>query len=87
MESIEKSKTFGNSGKKMTLRDYYDGLPDAYVVSPKKNLLRKISEKCGVPMATARAWMKYGIQPRDKSKIALLAEATGIAPEDMWREN
>lgn len=88
MESIEKSNTSENKKVKMTLRDYFRNLPEANTIAPRKNLIQRISDRCNVPISTARSWLLYGNKPRDNREqvIAVLSEETGIAPEDMWAD-
>ena len=73
---------------KMTLRDYYRSLPDATTCAPRKELIERLAERCEVPVSTARSWLLYGNQPRENRDfvISVLAEETGIAPEDMWED-
>lgn len=84
MKSIDKTNTSTNKKKRMTLKDYFNNIPATEIVAPRKKLIEKIAERCHVPLTTARSWFVYGITPRKKENIDILAEETGIAPEDMW---
>ncbi len=86
MKSIEKVNTSLGKKEKITLRDYYKALPEANDIAPRKLLVKRIAERCDVPESTARSWFAFGVKPRDNKEqiIAILAEETGIAPEDMW---
>ena len=64
MKSIENSNTSEFQKKKMTLRDYYKSLPDANSIAPRKALVKRVAERCGVPYSTARSWLLYNIKPR-----------------------
>lgn len=82
MESIRNSNTFGSEVIKMTLKDYFNAIPEAS--APRTDFLKHISEICNVPFTTARSWFVYGIKPRDPKTIDILSKETGIDPEDMW---
>lgn len=88
MKSIENVNTSLDKKEKMTLRDYYKGLPEANKIAPRKLLVKRIAERCDVPESTARSWLSFGVKPRENKEqiIAILAEETGIAPEDMWND-
>ncbi len=87
MKSIEKTSTSDCQKSKMTLMDYFYSLPEVNRIAPRKRLLERVSEKCGVPQTTVRSWFAYGIKPRDPKMIEILAEETGISPENMWDRN
>lgn len=82
MENTVKTNTLTDNGSKITLRGYYKSLPRS--VSPKKELLEKITERCGVTLATARNWVKYGIHPLNHEHCITLSELTGIPESDLF---
>ena len=84
MKSIEKANTKSGERKKMTLRDYFNSLPDAAQIAPRKNLIVRISERCGVPYSTARSWLAYEVRPRNEEHLRVISEETGIAIEDFY---
>ncbi|MBD5223620.1 MAG: hypothetical protein HDS71_06180 [Bacteroidales bacterium] len=84
MKSIEKANTKQEERKKMTLRDYFNSLPDAAQIAPRKNLITRISERCGVPYSTARSWLAYEVKPRNEEHLRVISEETGIAVEDFY---
>lgn len=86
MKSIEKTNSLEEKKPKMTLRSYYKSLPEANEIAPRKLLIKRVAERCNVPESTARSWIYCGNKPiRNKEHIiAVLAEETDIAPEDMW---
>lgn len=88
MKSIGNVNTSLDKKEKITLRDYYKSLPEANEIAPRKLLIKRIAERCNVPESTARSWVLFGVKPRDNKEqiIAILAEETGIDPEDMWRD-
>ncbi len=89
MKSIEKTNISVPERRRMTLRDYYRQLPDANTVAPRKELVQRVARRCNVPTSTARAWLRYGNQPRREVRdlvVKVLQEETGIAPEDMWED-
>lgn len=88
MKSIGNVNTSLDKKEKITLRDYYKSLPEANEIAPRKLLIKRIAERCNVPESTARSWVLFGVKPRDNKEqiIAILAEETGIDPDDMWRD-
>lgn len=88
MKSIEKTKGPEAKKNKMTLRDYFRSLPETNIVAPRKRLIERIAKRCNAPETTVRSWFIYGIQPRDNREhvISVLADETGVAPEDMWND-
>lgn len=89
MKSIEKTNISVPERRRMTLRDYYRQLPLASRIAPRKELVQRVADRCGVPVSTARAWLRYGNQPRREVRdfvVKVLQEETGIAPEDMWED-
>lgn len=72
-----------NKGK-MTLRGYYESLPDADC--PKTNFVNTIVAKTGVSATTVRNWIFYGMKPANEKNIAVLVEATGIPAEELWED-
>lgn len=82
MKSICNSNTFGDTKSRMTLKDYFDSIPEAS--SPRQEFLKKMMEKTGCPYSTVRSWFVYGIKPREERIIGILQNETGISPEDMW---
>lgn len=86
MKSIEKANTSKEESKKMTLRDYYNSLPEAAEIAPRKNLIVRLCKRCNVPYSTARSWLAYQIKPRNEEFLKVLSEETGIAIEDLYAE-
>ena len=84
MKSIGKSNTFEDTKSKMTLKDYFDAIPEAS--APRQEFLKKIMEKTGCPYSTVRSWFVYGFKPREERIIGILQEETGIVPENMWED-
>lgn len=84
MKSIGNSNPLGNTESKMTLKDYFDSIPEAS--APRQDFLKKMMEKTGCPYSTVRSWFVYGIKPREERIIGILQEETGIAPEEMWQD-
>ena len=68
--------------EKMTLRGYYEGLPDAEC--PKTNFVNSIVAKTGVSATTVRNWIFYGMKPANDKHISVLVELTGIPAEELW---
>lgn len=84
MESVLKSNTFAENGKKMTLKSYYKQLPGP--TYPKKQFVHEIALRCGVTLATAKNWILYGFKPANEEHIKVLSELTGINPDDLWND-
>ena len=72
------------NGKKITLQDYYENLPDAEY--PKTNFINSVVSKTGVSAATVRNWIFYGMKPANENHIDVLVEITGIPAEKLWEK-
>lgn len=70
--------------KKMTLRDYYKGLPARVITADKADFLERIAKRCEVSESTVRNWCMYGFKPRYEKYIKILSEETGIPAEDLF---
>ena len=86
MKSIDYSNILPKPEGKITLRDYFNSLPDAAKIAPRQNLILQVSERCEVPYSTARSWLAYGTLPRNKKHLEILSEITGIAVEDLFEK-
>lgn len=83
MENIQLSKDFSKKFPKLSLKGYYNALPERS--APKTDFLREIVTKCdGVTETTARNWCLYGIRPKKAEHRRVLSELTGIREEDLW---
>lgn len=82
MKNIQSSNDLGQKSEKMTLKDYYNSLPDP--VAPKSDFLREVSERCGVTITTVRNWCIYGMKPNSYKAVKVLEELTGISEEELW---
>ena len=71
--------------RKMTLRDYYEGLPDA--TCPKTDFINEIASRTGVTSSTVRNWIFYGMKPANENHIGVLVEVTGIPADKLWAED
>lgn len=72
------------NGKKITLQDYYENLPDAEY--PKTNFINSVVSKTGVSASTVRNWIFYGMKPANENHIDVLVEITGIPAEKLWEK-
>lgn len=70
--------------EKMTLRGYYDGLPDAEC--PKTNFINTIVARTGVSATTVRNWIFYGMKPANENHINILVDVTGIPANELWAD-
>lgn len=68
--------------QKMTLKGYYDSLPNASY--PKTDFVTKVQMLCGVSMTTARNWIEGKTRPCKLENIEKLSELTGIDKEQLW---
>jgi len=88
MENIQSSKRFQQNFEKISLRGYYNGLPER--VSPKLQFLEEIQRRCKeesgkqVTMATVRNWVLYGIKPMNPIHVKVISDITNIKEEDLW---
>lgn len=70
--------------EKMTLRGYYESLPDASC--PKTDFINGIASKTGVTSSTVRNWIFYGMKPANENHIKVLVEVTGIPANELWSD-
>lgn len=71
--------------RKMTLRGYYESLPDA--TCPKTDFINEIASRTGVTSSTVRNWIFYGMKPANENHIGVLVEVTGIPADKLWAED
>lgn len=83
MKMTDKSNICKGKRVKITLRDYYNNLPDAKVIAPKSVLIGNIAEKCEVSLSTARNWCG-GFRPRKQKWIDAISEVVGIPAEELF---
>lgn len=69
-------------GSQMTLKGYYQNLPDS--THPKTEFINEIAKKTGVSSTAVRNWIMYGMKPNKPEHISVLSEITGISPENLW---
>lgn len=77
-----KSSVLQENDFKMTLRDYYYGLPET--ISPKTEFIGKVMERTGASYTSVRNWIVYGMKPKKQSSLKALSEITGIPVENLW---
>ena len=70
--------------QKMTLKGYYQQLPDA--VHPKTDFVNEIAIETGVSIATVRNWVIYGMRPQNRKHIDVLVRKTGIPADELWQD-
>lgn len=68
--------------EKMTLRGYYENLPDA--TCPKTDFINEVASKTGVTSTTVRNWIFYGMKPANENHINVLVDVTGIPANELW---
>ena len=69
---------------KMTLKGYYQQLPDAS--HPKTDFVNEVAMEAGVAVATVRNWVIYGMKPQNKKHVDILARKTGIPVDELWED-
>ncbi len=85
MGNIQLSKDLENKFPKLSLKGYYEQLPNR--VAPKQQLLEEIQRRCdNVTLATVRNWVLYGMRPKKPEHIKTISEITGIREEDLWQD-
>lgn len=84
MKNVGITSTLEEKVQKMTLKDYYKGLPEASY--PKKEFLTAVSQKTGMSEAAVRTWVFYGMKPSKEEHRKILSEMTGIKEEDLWKD-
>lgn len=70
--------------EKMTLRGYYESLPDASC--PKTDFINNVALKTGVTSSTVRNWIFYGMKPANEKHIMVLTDITGIPENELWED-
>jgi hypothetical protein len=68
--------------KKMTLRSYYQSLPDASY--PKTSFINEVVKETGVSAPTVRNWINYGMRPSKQEYVDVLVRLTGIEESELW---
>lgn len=85
METITKSNKTILNNVTITLRGYYNSLPDS--THPKSEFIREIATKCDVTENTVRNWIQYGMKPNNPEHANILSEITGIPVDKLWNIN
>lgn len=78
------AKSFNKKDSKMTLKGYYDALPEPTV--PKREFVLEIMQKCHVVETTAFNWISGRTRASDPRHLAVLSQITGIKQEDLWQD-
>ena len=78
------ANSFNEKEQKLSLKGYYENLPNP--VSPRRQLIIDIMQKCNVVESTAFNWVRGKSKPDDPCHIKVLVELTGIAAEDLWED-
>ncbi len=80
----EKRTQEAQENGEMTLKGYYQSLPDASY--PKTDFVNEIASEAKVSAATVRNWVVYGMKPKNKKHIEILVKHTGIPAEKLWKD-
>lgn len=70
--------------RKLTLKGYYQQMPDAY--HPKTDFINQVAIEAGVSTATVRNWVIYGMKPQNQRHVEILSRVTGIPSAQLWEE-
>ena len=90
MENIQSSKDFKENSEKLSLKGYYQSLPER--VAPKQQLLEEIQRGCESvtgkrpTITTVRNWVLYGLRPKRHEHIEVISKITGINEELLWKD-
>jgi hypothetical protein len=90
MENIQSSKKMEGNLEKLSLKGYYQSLPER--IAPKQKMLEEIQEECDrltsvkPTMTTIRNWVLYGLRPQNPMHVQAIVNVTGIAEEDLWQD-
>ncbi len=76
--------SFNKKKSKISLKGYYDGLPNP--VTPQRQLIIDIMQKCNVVESTAFNWVKGRSKPDNPNHIRILSELTNIPEQDLWTD-
>ncbi len=79
---IQMANKISEKPPKMTLKGYYQNLPDA--THPKTDFITRIQSECGVSFTTARNWVMGVTKPDKPENIQKLSEMTGIPESELW---
>ena len=66
----------------MTLRGYYDSLPEP--TKPQQDFVREVMVRCKVSETTVYNWLSGRSRPSDPRHISVLCEITGLKEDDLW---
>ena len=78
------AKIINKKGQNLTLKGYYDGLPDPTV--PKREFILEVMTRCKVAETTVFNWISGRTRASDPKHIAALSEITGIEAENLWKD-
>lgn len=78
------TKSINKKEEKLSLRAYYNCLPDPTL--PKREFILEVMTRCKVAETTVFNWISGRTRASDPKHIAALSEITGIAAEDLWSD-
>lgn len=70
--------------QKITLKGYYDDLPDASC--PKTEFVNRLANLCHTSATTVRNWIRGVAKPKKEWRIDIIARETGISKECLWND-
>ena len=84
MENIYKTSTFDEKSEKITLKDYYNGLPTS--ISPKTLFINKVQAATGKSYVTVSNWVHGKTKPSEPKDLVILSELTGLSINDLFND-
>ena len=90
MEIIQSSKKNGENSQNLSLKGYYQSLPER--VAPKQQMIEEIQAECerltGVrpTVTTVRNWVLYDIKPQKPQYVQAIVKVTGIKEDCLWQD-
>lgn len=88
MEFIQSSKKMDENSEKLSLKGYYQSLPER--VAPKQQMVEEIQSEClrltgkRPTITSVRNWVLYGIKPQNAMYVQAIVNVTGIKEENLW---
>ena len=88
MENIQLSKDLVEKSEILSLRGYYNRLPER--IAPKQKFLEDVQSECyrltgtRPTLTTVRNWVLYGLKPKNHVFVDAIVNVTGIKEENLW---
>lgn len=86
MKSTDNTNTFGANSPQMTLKDYYESIPESRWETPRRKFIEQVKERCEVAESTVTNWISGRAKPQKPSYYTALSEITGIPVDNLFPE-